>query len=257
MVEIKPEFRKPTSDDLSIWRYMDFTKFVAILENKALFFPRLDRLNDPFEGAFPVTQTIMSRINEFIPKGAGLSGAAITVYGLDKAWESTRRWMYASCWYCQNWESAAMWKLYARSNDAIAIKSTVGRLRSVFAEPGEPDPGYLGPRTIHIGMVDYIDFKTGRIPPDLTSRAFNKRKSFEHEQELRALFMELPREYDHDMLPDHDGRSIPIEPRELIKEVYVAPQASEWFAELVQKIVKKYEFDLSIKKSELDEAPLY
>ena len=39
------------ASDAKLWRYMDFTKFVAMLNNKALYFCRLDHLGDPFEGA--------------------------------------------------------------------------------------------------------------------------------------------------------------------------------------------------------------
>ncbi len=35
---------------LTIWRYMDFTKFVDLLEEQALVFPRTDLFEDPYEG---------------------------------------------------------------------------------------------------------------------------------------------------------------------------------------------------------------
>jgi hypothetical protein len=41
---------KPANENAKIWRYMDFTKFVSLLEKKALFFCRADKLGDPFEG---------------------------------------------------------------------------------------------------------------------------------------------------------------------------------------------------------------
>ena len=42
--------------DTPLWRYMDFTKFVAMLASKSLYFSRVDRLDDAFEGAFPTLQ---------------------------------------------------------------------------------------------------------------------------------------------------------------------------------------------------------
>lgn len=33
-----------------VWRYMDFTKFVSLLDKRELWFTRADELNDPFEG---------------------------------------------------------------------------------------------------------------------------------------------------------------------------------------------------------------
>jgi hypothetical protein len=46
-------FRVPTNRDVKIWRYMDLAKYVAILQQRALSFPRASTLlkNDPFEGS--------------------------------------------------------------------------------------------------------------------------------------------------------------------------------------------------------------
>ena len=48
-----PAFPQPESDDIKLWRYMDFYKFESLLENKRLIFPRADKLGEPFEGTRP------------------------------------------------------------------------------------------------------------------------------------------------------------------------------------------------------------
>ena len=45
----KPVFTTPANPGIKIWRYMDFTKFVSMLENGGLFFARADQLEDEFE----------------------------------------------------------------------------------------------------------------------------------------------------------------------------------------------------------------
>ena len=35
---------KPPPDNAVLWRYMDFTKFVSLLDKQALFFARADKL---------------------------------------------------------------------------------------------------------------------------------------------------------------------------------------------------------------------
>ena len=50
MYEEHPVFNPPP-DDAILWRYMDFTKFVSLLEKQALFFARADKLGDSFEGS--------------------------------------------------------------------------------------------------------------------------------------------------------------------------------------------------------------
>jgi len=51
MYESHPSFELPEDLAAPIWRYMDFTKFVAMLESDSLYFARSDRLGDPFEAA--------------------------------------------------------------------------------------------------------------------------------------------------------------------------------------------------------------
>ena len=45
-------FSPPQNLQIKIWRYMDFTKFVSMLENKGIFFPSLAMFDDPFEGSY-------------------------------------------------------------------------------------------------------------------------------------------------------------------------------------------------------------
>ena len=45
-------FRQPDSNDIKLWRYMDFTKFMGMLCSKGLYFCRADCFEDPFEGTF-------------------------------------------------------------------------------------------------------------------------------------------------------------------------------------------------------------
>ena len=52
MYKEHPVFEKPENENTKIWRYLDFTKFVSLLDKSALFFTRADRLNDPFEGSY-------------------------------------------------------------------------------------------------------------------------------------------------------------------------------------------------------------
>jgi len=45
-------FTTPDDPDVPIWRYIDFTKLVALLEHSSLFFARADTLGDTFEGSY-------------------------------------------------------------------------------------------------------------------------------------------------------------------------------------------------------------
>jgi hypothetical protein len=45
-------FPQPPDTRIRVWRYMDLAKFLWCLQHEALFFARLDRLGDPFEGYY-------------------------------------------------------------------------------------------------------------------------------------------------------------------------------------------------------------
>ena len=59
-----PPSESVPSDDAILWRYLDFTKFAALLNSKALYFCRLDCLGDPFEGAMG-SKVLEARYDEF------------------------------------------------------------------------------------------------------------------------------------------------------------------------------------------------
>ena len=40
----------PTDENAKTWRYMDFPRFVAMLDRSALFFARADKMADKYEG---------------------------------------------------------------------------------------------------------------------------------------------------------------------------------------------------------------
>jgi hypothetical protein len=47
--EFHANLRTPPNDTV-LWRYMDFAKFIQMIESKSLWFTRLDQLEDPLEG---------------------------------------------------------------------------------------------------------------------------------------------------------------------------------------------------------------
>ena len=68
--ERHPSFRVPEDPATQIWRYTDFTKFVDLLERRALFFGRADAMDDPFEGTYtrPNMDERKLRMLEALPK---------------------------------------------------------------------------------------------------------------------------------------------------------------------------------------------
>ena len=225
---------------------MDFTKFVSLLEEECLFFSRADSFDDPFEGSFPRTNV------ETRPRWFGdmpEERAAKINENMSRFAEWQRRWIMINCWHMNEHESAAMWKLYAQTNEAVCIQSTYQRLRKCLSED------------IYIGEVQYIDYRSEMLPENnLLYPYVYKRKSFEHERELRAVIIKWPTTnegFDFSAEPLAGGIMKRVDLNQLIEALYVAPSSPRWFNELIRKLVERYKLDKPVIQSSLDDRPFY
>ena len=241
MYKKHPDLIKPKKLNAIVWRYMDFTKFVSLLDKKALFFTRADKLGDPFEGSHP-------RAN--IPLRAKIYKGEIPLEDISEIYKLLREFTAVNCWHLSRHESTAMWRLYLKSNEGIAIQSTFKRLRDSFRDEKHD---------IFIGKVQYVAFEKERMPEDPLSSFFYKRKSFEHELELRAVIQKLPRKglSTRSKRPFDDGVYVPVDLNLLISKICLAPTSPQWLHELVESITRKYQLDKEVCQSSLDEKPIY
>ncbi len=242
---------KDVGDETVIWRYMDFTKFAALLNSRCLFFTRADRFADVFEGS--LTRPDIVEVSDIDIDAASQNYSDMKRFLVDRF----RYFTFLNCWHMNDVESAAMWQLYLRSSDGIAIRSSVARLKTALASFEDK---------IIIRPVRYIDYDTERIEMgDMLEPFFYKRRSFEHERELRAVFFDVRLYHDgtsptmHVNLehPEHEfGIPVAIDPTTLLESVYVAPQATDWFRDLVIALSAKFDLTCSINQSRLDDPRL-
>lgn len=125
MYEIHPNFNE-LAEESKIWRYMDFTKFVHLLESESLFFTRADKFEDPFEGVSSMAnQSLRNEIyNGKIPPEAFKL--------LDDFSKMARMYTFVNCWHLNDYEAAAMWKLYLQSNEGVAIQTNFQSLGGLW-----------------------------------------------------------------------------------------------------------------------------
>jgi hypothetical protein len=226
---------------------MDLSKYLSLLDSSALFFSRADYLRDPYEGATSHANRIIrpTVYQDSIPHSAFEAVSSLQQWA--------RQWTFINCWHMNESESDAMWRIYARTSDAVAIQSTFARLK-----------GVLSGRAF-LGVIKYIDYNTEWMPEGNTFYPLvHKRKAFEHERELRALIQELPSKSDPSgsattaiyRIPNGEaGRVVPIQILELIERVYIAPTAPAWFRDIVRSISARYEIDVPVEQSALDTIP--
>jgi hypothetical protein len=253
MIVDHPEFVAPEDDKIKIWRYMDFTKLISLLDTGCLFFARADSVDDPFEGSYPRKNV---ELRKSVPKE--LDGESKDQYLKDinnnnnhyKQWP---KYTAISCWHMNEFESAAMWSLYLKSDEGIAIQSSYKKLKKSIIDDEK----------VYLGVVKYIDYNSHFIEKNNNTLIpfVLKRKSFEHERELRAVMVKKPISsgiIDFNKETIKGGVPIKVNIEELIDKIYIAPNAPKWFYSLVKKIINEmYKFDIEVLPSDINNTPMF
>jgi hypothetical protein len=251
----------PPPDDASLWRYMNFTKFVAMLSTKSLYFTRGDTFPDKFEGAMGSIRlerryddyyreylrraylSAPGSKEDYTPKRLEQS-VNKSLLSLRKAGEWQRRTTFINCWYQADHESEAMWSLYAGwrrdeidSPGSIVIVTTFGKLGRALSSVSN----------MYVGKVKYVDRTT--TLSGLNEAFWYKSKSFEHEREVRAVL--------HRHGVEDSGVLIAVDLAGVIREVRLSPFCPVWFEELVKDVSEKYGHSFDIRRSSLEDTPFY
>src|SRR4029078_7222575 len=90
--------------------------------------------------------------------------------------EKSRKEMFVNCWHMNEAESSAMWKLHTSQDESICLRSTYEPLADLL------------PHECMLGQVKDINDMTDTIDMgNMLNYIVHKRKSFEHEREVRAV----------------------------------------------------------------------
>jgi hypothetical protein len=245
-----------------------------MLNRKALFFVKANKLRDPYEGIIPqYSNMIRSSSNKEGQKQNFQGGYELNHLNhrvpqtMIEQFQMYRQLVLINPWHYNEYESAAMWHLYSHENAGIAIQSTTRRLSECFRDNNQD--------TIWIGKVQYLDFSKDWMNEwnDLFQAFVTKRKSFEYENEIRAVtclpddnvnrkllankategnnvFSSRERTIIPNELTDK-GKYVSADLQALVEKVYVAPYAESWFEEVVESLLSKYDLDPIVIKSDL------
>jgi hypothetical protein len=245
-LKIHPHFDHP-EPTTSLWRYMDLTKLLAILEYESLYMVRIDKFTDTFEGVIPAYDKAN---RDTLYKEDGLVEIMDHVDGLAHLQRSRS---YVNCWHMNEFESAAMWSLYLKSDEGIAIKTSFQALSDSIID---------NEHKTWIGSVDYIDYDNTAMPRgNHYYPSFFKRKSFEHEKEVRIFYGENPNEWFSRGVVTREplysnGFNLKVDIKSMIGAIYVSPTSPPWLFELVKRIIEKYSLATPVIQSTLYSSPL-
>jgi hypothetical protein len=255
---------KPGDDSVVLWRYLEFERFQSLLEHKALFFCRADRFADPFEGSLPRLEDEHRYVSQ---------RQTDSLYGLVKSEEEVRLSVaklasfhhmmrcshVVNCWQAKATESVAMWELYMKSNDGVAIQTTIGDLKCAF---------HNNTKKICISGVRYLDYERGSFyhrqeyPIDtynVFSPLVHKRVEYVHESEIRLIHNTdfKPEDWSRKTHPFDTGIFLELEVNTLIKKVILHPTSDESTLKKLEAIASKNGFKFAFEKSSLTKMPRF
>ncbi|MCO6148493.1 hypothetical protein [Flavobacterium sp. NRK1] len=215
-------------NDTIVWKYMDLSKFLDMLLCRQLFMSRSDKFEDQYEGTFSEpTYEELKKLSEDNPEFLNHH-------------KYHRKNVVINSWHINEYESFAMWQIFTKNNEGLAIQSTLGRMQEALG----PENRYEQ----HIGAVKYIDYKREYVPLENIFFPFLfKRKSFQYEREVRII-ADLSSHNMH----INEGVKANVDIHKLIDKIYIHPKSENWYKNLVIQLMQQLGFDFEIEKSDLE-----
>ena len=156
-------------DSIAIWRFLRLNAFIELIAGNFVQV-RADAFDDPMEGAFGFKDTQISR---FLLSEIHLDLPASTTWKNEILSGLKSRALITS-WFEFDRESYAMWRVYGRIGESVAIVTTVGQLRRVLAD-----------QPVRIERIRYNPL-CGEIT-DLREPFFHKTPEYAYEREIRSV----------------------------------------------------------------------
>lgn len=231
------------SSSARIWRYVDLAKFVALLKNRSLYLARADSFEDKWEGSFGALD-VAERLAADPSRSKKLDWRAYRYEVIPTLLPTNT---FLNCWHMNDGESDAMWSIYSSRDYGVAVQSTIGRLSSALCLSKSPQTPSNSLKRVLIAQVEYVDYEHLATHFDDEKPFLYKRKSFEHEREIRIITQTIVQ---------GEGRNLPkvelpVDLDKLIERVYVSPYAKGWFKDVVEAVVRRFELEFQVEHSDL------
>lgn len=227
--------------ETKVWRYMDFEKFIVLLNSSSLHFTRIDKLGDNLESIIP-SEIIANSKNQY-PKS--------NPEEFSNSIHKHRNQLRVNCWHIGKDESVAMWKIYCSNNLGVAIETTLKRIIDSFQG---------GSERIHLEKINYDGFdKDYFCHANLLYPAINKLASYRFENELRLIFYgsDTDGQLSARTKETENGNLIRIELDKLIDSICLSPNVPEGFENIIEHLREKNSMKFKIHKSIINDSSVH
>jgi hypothetical protein len=234
-------------------RYISFEKFVSLISRQTLFFTRVDKLEDPFEGTSPKIVRLGLRHFYEQRNREGFFTVPMTDEVIEKNikqheehTEKMRALYVINCWHKRESENALMWKAYSTTNSGIMIKSCYERVVNSLKDAEEK---------IQSSFVKYKDFENDRRMDfgNGLHPIINKTNFYSDETEIRFVHQVPNERWVHNWADEEsqDGIYIKVNVDEMIEEIRVAPFAPARYIDIIKAVCEKFGVSKPISRSAL------
>lgn len=257
-----------------LYKYMDLEKFLSLIVRRELCFCNQSGLKniDPYEGAMTkdelFQERIVKNILEYIKESNRFKEINITNEdeclsinkdNIDEYRIYNDDIYYIDCWHINENESLAMWKVFSNNKNSIAIRTTKEKLinsiiddqREIYFKEVDYKDLSCGEteisspiKTIYLGQDKKLYIESGdRFKWSVDTGLLRKAKYYEYEKELRLYFKDI----DNNELT----KFIKVDLNYMIDEIIISPNCDEWFLNILNNILKKYDLNIEVKFSDI------
>lgn len=209
---------------------MSLEKFFDIILNSQLFFANLTKLTDRYEGTS--FETDRKRILAKIRKGKNYDQQVRETLAELQETDELRSYTLVNCWTLKTFESFALWKIYVGNGPGVAIRTTVSNLKNSINQTKQEFDEDIS--LAQVRYRDTIEYPFSRIYATITKKPF-----YDFEQEMRLMIFNFPLHLNGYEVP-YDmsvGRSVKIDPSQLISQVFISPFISESFRSNIETAI--------------------
>lgn len=258
---------------------MNLPKFIYLLQESALFLPKMSVFEDHLEGGLTARDyftysndaaridigmnALWPLADETIEDGnARRSQAESSLqilknrtfetpfgpYKCDDAesiFSRCREWIYVNCWHKSPHECSAMWSLYGADNNSVCVFTTVDKLREQIESNNDKN-------VIELHDVKYINHQSAHLDGNYLSPFTAKSLPFSFEKELRIISYDPRVDLNIAAKNTSVGNKLLIKSLpQLIDEIVISPNSDPWFFDSIHRLCSAHKLNVRIVKSSL------